>query len=496
MFSSLKSSFTSNITSNYSISTSLTSTAGPWKIYDATSKKTKKPYSLFVFDRKSLDSHGNSLGRSSASAFKRATEEVVERLKKEASSLARLRHPSVLELVEPVEETRGGGLQFMTEAVTASLSSLLAEKDDQESGGGVGGRSSRYVTEEADGTRRRKELEIDELEIQKGLLQVSKALEFLHENAGLAHGNLTPDAILINAKSDWKVSGLAFCSPPEGSTKPTSVQPISLSETLNLDPRLPKHVQLNLDYTSPDFILDNNLNTSADMFSLGLLCVALYNSPHQSPIECHSSVSTYKRLFASSSTVPSASNNFLSKRPLPKELANYVLPRLITRRPAQRMTAKEFQDSEYFDNILVSTIRFLDAFPAKTPNEKQSFMRGLNKVLPSFPKSVMERKVLPALLEEVKDRDLLSLILQNVFKIVELLPSGKRAFSELVRPRLKEIFVTNIKKEQAQEKDPARDAGLMMVLEHTDTIAANSSGKEFKDGESFKISLSKRSDSC
>ncbi|KAK9771565.1 putative Kinase-like domain-containing protein [Seiridium cardinale] len=481
MFSSLKSSFTSNITSNYSISTNLTSTAGPWKIYDATSKKTKKPYSLFVFDKKSLDSHGNSLGRSSASAFKRATEEVVERLKKEASSLARLRHPSVLELVEPVEETRGGGLQFVTEAVTTSLSSLLAEKEDQERGGGIGGRSSRYVTEDSDGTRRRRELEIDELEIQKGLLQVSKALEFLHENAGLAHGNLTPDAILINAKSDWKISGLAFCSPPEGSTKPTSVQPISLSEALNLDPRLPKHVQLNLDYTSPDFVLDNNLTTSADMFSLGLLCVALYNSPHQSPIESHSSVSSYKRVFSSSSTVPSASNNFLSKRPLPKELASYVLPRLITRRPAQRMTAKEFQDSEYFDNILVSTIRFLDSFPEKTPNEKQSFMRGLNKVLPSFPKSVMERKILPALLEELKDKELLSLILQNVFKIIEILPSGKRSFSELVRPRLKEIFVTNIKKEQAQEKDPARDAGLMMVLENTDTIAANSSGKEFKD---------------
>ncbi|KAI1881086.1 hypothetical protein JX265_001326 [Neoarthrinium moseri] len=481
MFSSLKSSFTSNITSNYNISTSVTSTAGPWKIYDATSKKTKKACSLFVFDRKSLESHGNSLGRSSATAFKRATEEVVERLKKEASSLARLRHPSILELVEPAEETRGGGLQFVTEAVTASLSSLLAEKDDQERAGGVGGRSSRYVTEDANGTRRRRELEIDELEIQKGLLQVGKALEFLHENAGLVHGNLTPDAILINAKGDWKISGLAYSTPPEGSTKPTSVQPISLSEALNLDPRLPRFVQLNLDFTSPDFVLDNNLTTSADMFSLGLLCVALYNSPHHSPIECHSSISTYKRVFNSSSTVPSLQNNFLSKQPVPKELANHVLGRLITRRPAQRMTAKEFQDSEYFNNVLVSTIRFLDTFPAKTPGEKQSFMRGLNKVLPSFPKSVMERKILPSLLEELKDRELLSLILQNVFKIIDLLPSGRQPFSEQVRPRLKEIFVTNVKKEQAQEKDPARDAGLMMVLENTDTIASNSSGKEFKD---------------
>lgn len=198
MFSSaLKSISATNITANYSVSPSPTSTAGPWKIYDAKKKSTGKAYSVFVFDKRSLESHGNSLGRSAASSFKRGAEEVLERLKKEASSLAKLRHPSILELVEPVEETRGGGLQFVTEAVTASLASVLQEKNDRESSGG---RSSRYVTEDADGVRRRRELEIDELEIQKGLLQLSKALEFLHDNAGLVHGNLTPEAILINSK--------------------------------------------------------------------------------------------------------------------------------------------------------------------------------------------------------------------------------------------------------------------------------------------------------
>ncbi|KAL6904287.1 kinase-like domain-containing protein [Trichoderma evansii] len=473
MFSSALKSFSStNISSNYTVSPNPTSTAGPWKIYDAKKKSTGKAYSVFAFDKKSLDAHGSSVGKGNAASYKRSVEEVVERLKKEASSLAKLRHPSILELVEPVEETRGGGLQFVTESVTTSLSSLLQEKDEQERSG-PGGRSSRYVTEDSDGVRRRREIEIDELEIQKGLLQISKALEFLHDNAGLVHGNLTPDA------SDWKISGLAFCSPADGSTKPTSIQGISLHEVLNLDPRLPKFVQLNLDYTSPDFVMDNNLTASADMFSLGLLSVALYNSPHQSPIEAHGSLSSYKRIFSSSSTVPTTTNNYLSSRALPRDLSNHVLPKLITRRPAQRMTAREFQQSEYFDNVLVSTIRFLDTFPAKTPNEKSQFLRGLNKVLPSFPKSVLEKKLLPALLEEMKDKDLLSQILQNVFKILTLLPAARRAFSERVRPALKSVFVENAK--QSQEKDPARDAGLMVFLENIAVIADNSNGGEFKD---------------
>lgn len=282
-------------------------------------------------------------------------------------------------------------------------------------------------------------------------------------------------------QSDWKISGLSYCSPPENSTKPTSFQPLSLYETLNPDPRLPRSLQLNLDYTSPDFVLDNNLNVSSDMFSLGLLCISLYNSPHKSPLECNQSISAYKRLFQSSSTIPTVNNNFQSSRPVPKDLLTHVLPRLITRRPAQRLTAKEFQETEYFDNILVSTIRFIESFPAKTPQEKQSFLRGLSKVLPSFPKSVMEKKLLPALLEEVKDKSLLSLILGNVFKIIDLLPSGRRAFTDKVRPVLKDTFVTNAK--QVEEKDPQRDAGLMVVLDNISCIANNTPGKEFKDGK-------------
>lgn len=249
-----------------------------------------------------------------------------------------------------------------------------------------------------------------------------------------------------------------------------------------MDPRLPKSVQLNLDYTSPDFVMDNNLTSSADMFSLGLLSIALYNSPHESPLQSHGSVTSYKRLFSSSSTVPSSSNNFLSSRPLPKDLTTHVLPRLITRRPAQRMTALEFQHSEFFDNILVSTIRFLDAFPAKTSNEKSQFLRGLNKVLPSFPKSVMEKKILPALLDELKDKELLSLILQNVFKIIGLLPSARRSFGEKVCPALRDIFVVNAK--QMHDKDSARDAGLMVFLENLSAATNNCSGREFKDGQS------------
>ncbi|KAJ9247411.1 hypothetical protein DTO207G8_8110 [Paecilomyces variotii] len=471
MFSSALKSFTSNISSNYQISPTATLVSGPWKVYDGKKKSTGNAASIFVFERKSLDSRSSGFGnRSSNSSTKKLHDEVVERLKREASTLSRLRHPSILQVLEPVEETRNGGLMFATEPVTASLSGILQEKD----------RESRYAAG-ANGAGTGGDVEMDELEIQKGLLQIAKGLEFLHESAGLVHGNLNPQAIFINAKSDWKIAGLAFAGPADSSETPSSVPPLALSEILYHDPRLPNSVQLDLDYTSPDFVMDSHVTPSADLFSLGLVIVSIYNSPHVSPLQTHSNLNTYKKLLSSPSSTPTKSNGFLSSKPLPDDLASHVLPRLITRRPAQRMNAREFQQSQYFDNVLVSTIRFLESWPTKTPNEKSQFLRGLQRVLAGFPTSVLERKVLGILLEETKDRELLSLILQNIFKIIERSPNSRKIFPERVIPRLKEIFLASGNKAATRERDTNKEAGLMAVLENMNVIAENCSGREFKE---------------
>ncbi|MCJ1419060.1 hypothetical protein MMC32_005411 [Xylographa parallela] len=480
MFSSALKSFSSNITANYIIASSPSSVAGAWKVFDGKKKSTGKAVSIFVFDRKSLEHQGGGLeSRSNASSKRKIHDEVVERLKKEASSLARLRHPNILELAEPVEDTRNGGLMFATEPITATLAGLLAEEDDDHKTVSNHGRARRYTAEEADGGS--KKVTIDELEIQKGLLQVAKGLEFLHESASLVHGNLTPEAIYINQKSDWKISGLGFSGPPDESNSQSTTPPIALSELLYHDHRLPRNVQLNLDFTSPDFVLDTNISSSTDMFSLGLVILALYNSPHESPLHTAGNITTYKKIFSSPSSVPAASNNFLCTKPLPRQLLTGVLPRLITRKPAQRMNSREFQQCSFFDNILMSTIQFLDSLPAKNPNEKSQFMRGLPRVLEQFPKSVLDKKVLPALLEETKDRELLALVLTNVFKVVEILPSRQRTFTDTVLPQLRDIFHSPTSKASPGDRDVTKEPALMVVLDKIGFMAENCSGKSFKD---------------
>ncbi|RMZ81125.1 hypothetical protein DV738_g2478, partial [Chaetothyriales sp. CBS 135597] len=468
MFSSAFKSFSSNISSNYDVSRQPAATAGPWTIFDAKKKSTGAQVSVFVLKRETLDQANGQFGaRASATSIRKTQDVVVDRLKKEASILARLRHPSILQLVEPVEETRGGGLIFATEPVQCSLAGALAQQDKGSSSLNSDGTSSRAT----------RDIELDELERQKGFLQVAKGLEFLHDSAKLVHANLTPDAIFINAKSDWKISGLGFAGPPDNVEATPANPHISLSEVLQHDPRVPRFVQLDLDYTSPDFVLDSNVTPAADIFSLGLVLLACYRTPPRSPIETRGNSSTYKKICSSVSTVPNPSNNYLSGNSLPSELSQ-TLPRILARRPAQRMSATEFQQSQYFDNVLVNTMRFLDDLPAKNALEKSQFMRGLGRILPQFPKSVLSKKVLSALLEELKDRDLLALILQNTFAIVKLVPDGKDIMTDNILPRLRETFLSKAKSE---ETDKSKEAGLLVVLENIQLVADNCTAKQFKD---------------
>ena len=146
------------------------------------------------------------------------------------------------------------------------------------------------------------------------------------------------------------------------------------------------------------------------------------------------------------------------------------------------MTAREFQESAFFDNVLVSSIRFLESFPAKTPNEKSQFLRGLPRVLDQFPKSVLDKKVLPVLLEETKDKDLLALILADVFKIVAVSLAPQRLYTDLILPRFREVFLTGTGgKGTSNTRDPAKEAGLAILVDNVHSIVENTSRKSFRD---------------
>ncbi|CAO3684153.1 unnamed protein product [Umbelopsis ramanniana] len=355
-------------------------------------------------------------------------------LKKEAGNLTRLRHPAILEVVEPVTESRSS-IAFATEPLLASLHNLIGNTD------GFDG----PVPQEISG------FELDELEIQKGLLQVGKGLQFLNHDAKVVHRNLVPEAIFVNAKGDWKIGGLGFSvflNNPDRSAESFD----------DYSEYMPESCQMNLDYAAPEFVLDNDIAVTNDAFSLGCLAYTVHNKG-KSLFGTFNNMRKYQRCIESLSSITYDN--------VPAHLQE-VLRRLIVRQPSMRMTTMEFQSSKYFDNILVSTMKYLESFPEKTREEKSQFMKGLSRVLGQFPDRVLTRKILPSLLEELKDHSLLPFTLPNIFIITEKL--DQQEFCEKVLPSLKPIFTL---------RDPPQN--MIVLLEKLDIFQKKTPREIFRD---------------
>lgn len=402
---------------------------GLWRVLGATHKTTGKDVSVWIFEKKMLDGiKGDGSGRTATAS----REWALEQIKKEATSLSRLRHPDILHMVEPLEESRSE-LTFVTETINSSLQTVLGPPKLSKWGG--------PPTAEAP-----KEVDLDEVEIQKGTLQIAKGLAFLHQQARMVHLNLSPDAILINSKGDWKLSGLSLTTPlsqPDGSMTKYAYPEI--------DPRLPPQVQWKFDYLAPEYALDSTMTPANDLYSLGCVLYAAHmggrppfqNRGSMQSLRDHVEGSLVRREWTSGSKWERCSSEL-------KDL----LPRLLTRHPSNRLSLASLPSHPFFSSLAISTLNFLDptTFASKPREEKATFLRGLVRVLSTFSERLRKGKVLPSLLEEMKDPYLLPFILPNVFEISNSL--SKEEFTTVL-PKLQPLF---------NMKDPPQN--MLTLLEH------------------------------
>ncbi|XP_006458297.1 hypothetical protein AGABI2DRAFT_199815 [Agaricus bisporus var. bisporus H97] len=404
------------------LSTTFTPTfaVGLWKVQSAYHKVTNKRVSVWSFDKRSADME--RLGPL-------ARENALEVLKAEASALSRLRHPSILEMVEPLEETRSE-LIFATEPILSTLELSIP---------GYGRHASL--------------VELDEVEIQKGILQICKGLSFLHSSAQLIHSNICPESIIINIAGDWKISGLGLTIPLL-----TNGQP-SRWEFPSFDGRQPSYIQRSFDYMAPEYALDEQLLTASDMYSLGILVYTVHckGSP---PFKTRGSLGGLRE--NAGKPVPGLER-------LDRDLQS-LLRSLITRHATSRPGPSALPSQPFFSSLPISTLNFLDRsnFTAKTREEKISFMKGLTGVLERFSEGLRTRKILPSLLEEMKDTHLLPYILPNVFSISNVLTSSQ--FASLVLPSLKPLFIV---------KEPPQN--MLTLLENLHLLQSKTEKNVFRE---------------
>ncbi|RKO87940.1 hypothetical protein BDK51DRAFT_25765 [Blyttiomyces helicus] len=111
---------------------------------------------------------------------------------------------------------------------------------------------------------------------------------------------------------------------------------------------------------------------------------------------------------------------------------------MLAKVPSGRLSLSELPGHPHFNNILISTIKYLDSFPEKTQMQKAQFLKGLVRVLPQFSDRLLHRKILPALLQNLKDHVMSPFLLPPIFWISERM--GDADFVAKVLPSLKPVF--------------------------------------------------------
>lgn len=167
------------LSQQYEIKQSITK-SGPgdlWNISSATKKQTGKQLSIFMFDKSRIQ---KLIPFAKPEQLKKETEYISEIMKQSVQQLTRLRHPCILHVSEAFVDLKTM-FCFGSDPLIGNLSSLIHTNP------------------------------MNELEIQAGLLNICKGLEFLHSN-GIVHNCLTPSSIFIDVKNDWKISGFEFAS--------------------------------------------------------------------------------------------------------------------------------------------------------------------------------------------------------------------------------------------------------------------------------------------
>ncbi|XP_056877979.1 SCY1-like protein 2 isoform X1 [Takifugu flavidus] len=404
-----------------------------WRIYDGTKKSTKQEVAVFVFDKKMIDKYQ-----------KFEKDQIIDSLKRGVQQLTRLRHPRLLTVQHPLEESRDC-LAFCTEPVFASLSNVLGQWDNLPS----------PVPTDI------KEYKLFDVETKYGLLQISEGLSFLHSGVKMVHGNLCLENVILNKSGSWKIMGFDFSI---SAANPSDSEPKYTCK--EWDPNLPPLCLPNPEYLAPEYILSVSCDSASDMYSLGVVMHAVFNEGKPVfQVNKHDIFKSFSRQLDQLSTMSSA---LLNK--IPEEVQQHV-KMLLSVTPTVRPDADQMTKIPFFDDVGAVTLQYFDSLFQRDNLQKSQFYKGLPKVLPKLPKRVVVHRILPALTSEFVNPDMVPFVLPNVLLIAE--ECTRDEYIRLILPDLTPVF-------KQQEPIQASNMILLIFLQKMDLLLTKTPAEDIK----------------
>ncbi|XP_072311198.1 SCY1-like protein 2 [Eucyclogobius newberryi] len=406
-----------------------------WRIYNGIKKSTKQEVAVFVFDKKVVDKYQ-----------KYEKDQIIDSLKKGVQQLTRLRHPRLLTVQHPLEESRDS-LAFCTEPVFASLANVLGQWDNLPS----------PVPNDI------KEYKLFDVETKYGLLQISEGLTFLHSGVKMVHGNLSLENIILNKSGAWKIMGFDFsissCNPSDAEPK---------YKCKEWEPNLPPLCLPNPEYLAPEYILSVSCDSVSDMYSLGVVMHAVFNEGK--PVFQVSKHDIFKSFSRQLDQLTNISPALLKN--IPEDVRDHV-KMLLSVTPTVRPDADQMTKIPFFDDVGAVTLQYFDSLFQRDNLQKSQFYKGLPRVLPKLPKRVVVYRILPALTSEFLNPDMVPFVLPNVLLIAE--ECTKEEYVRLILPDLTPVF-------KQQEPIQASNMILLIFLQKMDLLLTKTPAEDIKNG--------------
>ncbi|CAK1588685.1 unnamed protein product [Parnassius mnemosyne] len=425
-------------------------TAGPglvWRVHDAYRKSDGKECSVFVFDK-----------RIAEKLFKpKRKETMLERIRYCVIQLEKMRNPRMLQIIHSLEEGTHT-IAFASESVLASLHNILSwhESNPVLTGGqapvmphpmSLGPPSSHHQLQQAPPQRPpfAREYYFIDIELRYGLLQIIEALHFLHYTARQVHRNVCPQVIIVTKRGTWKLFGLEFVEDI------ISSDPIEMIAVPPWSIKVAKLCQPNLDFLAPEVQTNGQCNILSDMFSLGLVICAVFNSG-KPLLQANNNPMLYMKQIE---YLDQQVNAVLPRVPCGLQEA---VQRLLSRDPHPRPSTQLLPLIKYFNEPAIQAMQFLDVITMKDPQQKINFyLVALMDALPYIPKKLRWQHVWPALQLEVRTAEVLYAVMQPIVWLTnEATPDE---FSQYVLPTLKNLM-----------SSPKSTQALVTILENLHVI--------------------------
>eukprot|EP01134_Creolimax_fragrantissima_P006272 CFRG6272T1 len=372
-----------------------------WRIHHATSKTNNQAVSVFIFDKKDLTRFAVH-----------DKDTILKILRRDPSQLMKLRHPRLLEIKTPLEETKDT-LMFVTEVVVASVANLMGKYDN------IGSGLSLSI----------KEYSLTDVDKQLGLLQVAEGLNFCHKSARLVHANLSLEALFVDSKGDWKIGGFGF-SVHQGYSNPGDME--TTANFSEFDQRTNASGNPSLNYMAPERVIAPGVTSpvsASDMFSVGVIMYALW-SDGRPVAENRNNILEYQhnlKIYAHPNLTA-----------LPLKLRNLVTG-LLNADFKARPTVDDILENDFFDDVVINSLQYMQHLVEKNAVEKAEFLQALPRIIPEIPQRIQQTKVLSHLLSELNNNGQVPFLLPNIFLLAERMTHAE--FRDLIMPSLVEYRV-------------------------------------------------------